>query len=214
MATPDEPHGALPPVPQGMRVDILGNIASAPILNRFHVEYTGSPPATADLHNTALLIGDSWGTNFLPLLAQDYTFLSVTCTDLSSITGAVGVETFSGVGAVTTDVSSNNVAIVLSWKAATRYRGGHPRSYISGVPAAASQGPLFWSPATANSFATSAAKFLTDVNAAGAGVGGSTSLVCIHYFRHHAFLSPPTLEPITGVTVNTKKRSQRRRLLK
>lgn len=214
MASSDEPKGPLPPVPGGVRVEVVGSIAAIPVVNFFHVHYAGSPPGQADLHNFCLLVGDSWIANFMPLLCQDYTLLSVDATDISSITGATGTETFSQLGSVTTPVSSNNVALVVSWKANTRYRGGHPRTYFSGLPAASSNGPAFWDAVVVGNWATAAQKFLSDVNAAGLGAGGQSSLVCVHYFRHHLLLSPPEVEPITGVGVSLKKRSQRRRLIK
>jgi hypothetical protein len=139
---------------------------------------------------------------------------SVTGTDLTNILGVVGIDNTPAVGVLNTvAVHPGSVAMVISWKIARHYRGGHPRTYLTGQPHGAEIDGKSWSPAHTAAGAAAASNFLISVNGIelGAGeVGGE--LVCVHRQLGGAKLIPPVTSPIVNAVVDNRIDSQRRRL--
>lgn len=205
---------ALPAV-QVLKTEVIGNMEGAGFANIFHTGGIGvtGPPTVAQLLTYLTALEASYKAHILPLLSIGITVTEVKCTDLSSSTGAVAEAGFADAGGVTSSgalaVSS---AVVLSWAISRRYRGGHPRTYLPGIPANVTTNYKNLTGAAQTAFQAAGAAFLTACNAITIA-GGSTELVCVHYYQNkEPFPGGPVFDPITACSVHSRLDSQRRRL--
>jgi len=104
-----------------------------------------------------------------------------------------------------------NVAAVVSWDIARSYRGGHPRTYLGGVAAAALQDENSFTGTYLTTLSDDAAEFLAAVNAL-ASVGGPWHLGTLSRIRNHVAIDPPIFEEYLGAFVDSRCDTQRRRL--
>jgi hypothetical protein len=200
--------------------------ASIPAGSRFFLKYSGGTPTTADLNTLATDVATAWASHIAPVVRSTESLVTVTCTDLSSDTGAEGVATVSHAGSLSGDSLPANAAALVNHSVARRYRGGRPRTYLRcGVAE---------SLATANEWTTS---FQADVLAAWqawiAAVLALTGFgftllddVNVSWFSgNRVFTTPsgrarnipvprdtPIIDNITNSSVPQKVSSQRRRL--
>lgn len=93
-------------------------------------------PTAANLTAIANVFDGFWANVFANCANVNYTYLGSIWTDWSSNTGQqiTTVGTFSPVtGDLTGGALPNQVAVLISYSTAQRYKGGHPRSYIPWV---------------------------------------------------------------------------------
>ena len=151
----------------------------------------------------------------MPELANNTFLHETSCHDLSDPSGADGifVEPTPVAGGSGFIAFPANVALVVSWHEAISYRGGHPRTYLPGIPSGASADPQHVLGSYAAGVQTAANAFLAGINGAAWPTAlGASALVVVHYHLHHVVLDPPVANFITAATVNTRIDSQRRRL--
>ena len=121
---------ALPPVPAVLRVDfhfIVGEDGNAKC--RFFLQYSGTAPTTAQLNTFAGDIGTYWTAHVHGMYGSSTILDSITVTDLTSSTSAVGTASVGTAGDRTGTPNPASTAMLTSLKVARRYRGGHPRIY-------------------------------------------------------------------------------------
>lgn len=209
---------ALAPAPGIIRFACKGTLGDdLDVLNIFHLNtgLASDIPSGPDLITAAGDFVGAFQTNFVPLLGGDY--FSTACT-AKAVNVADGPEaTF----VVPTPVQGGteggdhpaNVALVVSWKEAISYRGGHPRTYLAGIPRSSLSDPQHVTGAYRNSVQTAANAFLSEISGITWPSGwGSSNLCVVHYRRHGADLIPPHVGAILSATVDTRMDSQRRRL--
>lgn len=207
---------AMPDVPQVVRCAVNQTYGSAKIVNIFHVGYgtaTG-PISVADLNSLCSTVATAFKTRFLPILTTSLSMTGVVGRDLTSSTAAVGSSGVTGAGGTTGGSDAANLACCVSWQAVLHYRGGHPRTYLGGIPTAARSSNQQFTGTFAGQAAAAGQQFLADINAATIGSHVLT-LMSVHYTKPVAPGSPFTLRgiwPITGATCNTRIDTQRRRL--
>lgn len=121
---------ALPNVPQVIRLDfewIRG--ADGFAKDRFFVQYAGTAPTAAQLDTFCASIVALCTTNMTGLYDVETSLQTITATDLTSPTGAVGTATSGIVGTRAGGVLIASAAFLTSLEISRRYRGGHPRIY-------------------------------------------------------------------------------------
>lgn len=216
---------ALPVVPKVIRVDLASQFgANVRIRDRFFLQYTGALSA-ADLLTVLGNIKASWATNMSPQLSNIYALLSTTGTDLSSATAAQSVNNAASQGAVVGQPAPAGAAMVIKFKLARRYRGGHPRFYLLGNAAAGVTNGNQWTAAFIAQLNTSWAAFIAGCIAAPPAAVGTLAHVNVSYFQgfHNVTLpsgrsrsfptqrAVPLIDPVIGYSINPNVASQRRR---
>ena len=102
--------------------------------------------------------------------------------------------------------------MVISWTIDRHYRGGRPRTYLAGMPQASVISANTWKASIAAAVRTSALAFMTGINAIDLGNPEPPELVCVHRYKNHLVLDPPTVDSITSANVHARFGTQRRRL--
>ena len=161
------------PVPGVVLVRLKGLVGTQPWNNIYHLQYTGSAPSVADLQAVGTAIHNAWSTNFAPLA---FTNVSLQGSDLADLTSPLASQvsnTFTFTGTRTGTALPNSTACVVSWQINVRYRGGHPRTYLTaGVAADIQAGGRLWTSAFVTSVNNAATAFRTALNSI--AVSGST----------------------------------------
>jgi hypothetical protein len=205
------------PVPKCVRVSIEQTYGDDPgVTNVFHVASVDAGPYDSGiLSQIAEKVFTAFTTNFRVVQGSALSYTHAIAKDLSVDAGAEGVFVPSSpvVGAVSSAPLPANCALVVSWKESGSYRGGHPRTYLTAIPAADVLDPQHVASAYATAVQTAAETFRTDVTA-GTEITGFTAmeLVVVHFLRHLVTLAPPEVQPLLAALVNVRLDSQRRRL--
>lgn len=140
--------GPLPPVPNWLRVVISGEIDNEdvyPWANVLHFEYAGTAPSNAVCATLAADVQTQWITWMRPECPAPTTLTKVTVTDLTSDTAGSGEWLGSEDGSRGDDGIPANAAVLISYPAPLRYRGGHPRQYLYVGGNADFEGSAKWS---------------------------------------------------------------------
>jgi len=219
---------ALLPVPSVVRHTLVQQLdEDIDVINRFFNKYSGSPGTlnSADATTWAGVVGSAWATHMAPNHSSHLTLIEVITEDLSSATGAVGAHAVGTVGGASGAWLGAGTALVVSEKIERRYRGGHPRQYLAGIPSAELFDAQSWLPAYLASIGPAYIAFRAECL-----TGAPTALqpatdVSISYFSgftNHTFPSgrvrpipnpraTPLVDQIATFTMNPKVASQRRR---
>lgn len=202
---------ALPPVPGVVRVAMTGVLDLIPIATIFHMGYTGSPPSGTAVLGFSDAVASNWGTFVNAHLCNTCSYDTFTVTDLSSETGAEGIFEASHVGGASGVAVPNSVQLVISKAIARRYRGGHPRTYICGLPSTGLLDQTHWQTPFAIGIANAWSTFIQ-------GLIGTVSFpavsaeVCVHYIKNKEPLAFPLVDATQGAVGRALMGTQRRRL--
>lgn len=196
-----------PVPPNGVGKLVIDHLFSdSPWVNTFHVLSPGA--VTIDeIDALAADILDIWISNLQPYLtSQDrlqgaHLYMS----DGSTITE--GTATADEPGLDGDPILPSGTACVISWTGAWHYRGGKPRTYLSGLTQPRLVGPHTFSGSFLGDLAGSAADFMNGISSL-SGTYGSASLGVLLGAGPSA---AGTFAPFTGVKVNPSVCSQRRR---
>lgn len=203
---------ALPFVPGVAKIIVKQTLASQNMFNIFHADGgAGTGWSATELNALAAAVRSSWVTNVLPLQSNTVILNEVTAIDLASDIGASGIATGTNAGTNVSFAQPANSAVCWSWQIARRYRGGHPRTYIGGLCANQVSNPSSITSAAQTSHAAAAAALRTAVNGVTTSAG-TAKLAVVHYYRAKVLLETPLVSQISGVSVDTRIDSQRRRL--
>lgn len=216
---------ALPAVPKVVKISIkMALQADLDVLNHFFYQYTGTL-SQADAQTWCNAINTAWGTDVQPSFVTEDSHVSTTLTDLTSATAPVATAAGSVSGSAASPGLAAGSAMVVSFHLARRYRGGHPRIYLAGLPAAALFTPQQWTAAEIAGITSDLTTFRAAVVSGTPAGAGSSSQVNVSYFQgftNHTFPSgrtrpiptlraTPLVDSVTGFTINPKVGSQRRR---
>lgn len=207
----------LPPAAQVVRVAMAGVNQTHPWANIFHLKYVGASPTDIQLNSLCSSIGTIWAGTFGTRTQSSTSLTSVTAIDLTTNSSPGGIDNTVRAG---TAVSGTNLpvncALCVTWKTSARWRGGHPRTYLTGFSTTDTQSGNQWTTAFKNSMLTQATAFRTQLN--GLTTAGNTwGFVVLR--RHqtltdgsHVPLNPPLPISISSEVVDSRIDSQRRRL--
>lgn len=108
----------------------------------------------------------------------------------------------------------SNVALCISWKIAPSYRGGHPRTYVSGIRSNQVASVVSFEAVHLASWRSRAAQFHTNIEGfTGGGAGISTvEHGIVSFVRNKEWRTPPVFYRIVSSDVDGRIDSQRRRL--
>lgn len=213
----------LPPVPNVLKVQVIGNSGeSSPITwaNVLHFEYSGTAPSSAVCDTIAAEIGTLWGTHMSPEQVNNCVQNQVVVTDLTSSTSGAGADFTGHTGTRGDDEIPAQVAYLVNYPLARRYRGGRPRSYLIVGGNADFLDAAHWSSAFTTEVITHWVAFLNGI------VGYSTSgctisnLVNVSYVSKEINPTPPyrrTTPVVDTLTVSSaigeqQMATQRRRI--
>jgi hypothetical protein len=166
----------------------------------------------ADLIAVAEALAGEWSDQVQARQNPTTTLLNVVATDLTSTMGleetivAGDMGTFAG-----THTSPLNCCFHAQWFIGHRYRGGHPGIRVSGIDQTQQQNAMQWSTAATTAMHTA----LTAVGAAIPAVpitGGPGIWVSPSYFTGGALRVVPLVLPVTGIGVQERVCSARKRL--
>jgi hypothetical protein len=222
---------ALPAVPKAVKFVLSGLInGTKPWVNAFHSGYSvGGALSAAEVLALAQVVNASWGANVAPLLTTITTLNSVVATALDSATAPVGVDGTVQTGGDADEPVAAGTAFVVQRKLSRRYRGGHSRVYIPGLPVhtlAAAADAILWDATFAalllDAWADVEESAFTQLIADGRTDAHSTNISYFQGFTNFTFPSgriraistprvTPIVDPIVTWAFNPRPCSQRRR---
>lgn len=155
----------LPPVAKMLRVDLVQSFGTdTNIRNRLFFLYSGAGPSTSDLTTLATTIANAWSANISPQISGGHTLTGINITDLTSATGAQVITAQNKPGTINTGSAlSASTSAIVKFKIARRYRGGHPRFYLSGQVSGNVQSPQQLTSAYQSGLATAFGVFIAAI---------------------------------------------------
>lgn len=207
--------GPLPDVAGVVKIRLLGKTGGGVNwANVLHAKVTGSLTQTT-LTTCATSIRGYWASDLATLIASNTTLTTVEITDLTTRSSAQGTDLTGGTGTNANPAGPNSLAACLTLRIPNRYRGGHPRLYMPGVPTVAVSNGSVWAAGIANSYQTSGRAFMNHINAL--VVGGTTWQLCaVSYYKSvnhvQSYKQPPEVYIISDVVCHSRVDSMRRRL--
>lgn len=206
---------ALAPIPGVARVVVSGTYSIRTWANIFHVALlSGDPMSQAVVDDIAATVYDAYGTNLMSRLPAAAVATQCLATDLGSDQGLAGVASGNKVGTETGNPVSLNSGLLVNWRIAKRYRGGHPRTYLPGAVEDDVDGPGVIIAAAVTEVTTGANAFIAAL-VGNTGAAGVLQLVTPHYVVNNTPIQPPVVpetSPILSGTCNKTIASQRRRV--
>jgi len=212
------PTGPRPAPPAGTaRVAISGTTLGHSWVNVFYLQLTHTSAVTVnDLQTIADGISTAWAAHSgsfdteCVLTGVDVTFIPTSGTELRY----VGSYSHAGTSTVTAlkDVSAN---FVVDYVISDYYRGGHPRSYLSGVPVDATTDGANLTSAYQSGIVTNWNAIRNAINALTSTNITGTQMGTVRFSSGHSWLTPPRFVPFTSVKIGKRGKigSQRRRIL-
>jgi hypothetical protein len=184
---------ALPNVPGTLKVALSG-ITNSPLpwLSRFFVNYTGTAPTAAQLTTFNAAVNTAYGADLKSLAGNAITLTQVESIDLTSSTGAVAINTVSTAGTRGTDYLPTQVAHVVSYEIARRYRGGHPRGYWPFGIHTDITSPDDWNSSFLSASLTGFNAFFAAIVAAGWSGAGTLTHCNVSYYEGFTVVTSPT----------------------
>lgn len=123
--------GPLPAVPNVLRVSVQGLVGSRPWANVLHFVWAGAAPGAAGCFAIAEAVAAAWNANMQALQDTSTSFQACEVTDLTSDTAGQATYDIEGTGTREGDYLPASASFLVSYAVERRYRGGHPRSYLS-----------------------------------------------------------------------------------
>jgi hypothetical protein len=130
--------------------------------------------------------------------------------DADTEIGVDGADTGSGTAAGST--FAPQACYLINWSIVGTYRGGHPRTYLSGTNDSDCLGDGSIASSRQTGLTTAAGNFLGDVNALAPSGFTDVKLGTFRFFRHHSAVDPPVFEPFLGGACAPLIATQRRRV--
>jgi len=213
---PSIPAGTRPPPPPGTcRVSCSGTYLTHKWAIVFWLKITSAgSPNQANFDTLISGISSAWGTALITSLTNS--------TIMNLVQGVwiptAGVELMSsnstartGSGG-TSEMSDSAACYVISHHIGAYYRGGHPRTYLPGIPATSVTNGSTISGAGAAAIAGTWGSFATAIKALTAGDITAVDVGTVRFSSHNAWLVPPVFYPWQSHTCRTTLGTQRRRL--
>jgi len=211
------PAGPRPDPPdRSVKLTYVGIFGDTEWVNVMWLYLTGSGVIThGDLITLANACAAAYVSRFLGTLSTSVTLETVEVVLYSAGGDATSAIVNSGSsGSHVGNVLPANVALAISWKIPPSYRGGHPRTYLSGFTQDRLQTERLWLPSFLTPLVTNANNFHADLEAIppiGAGISTVEHGV-VSFVRDKAWRTPPVFYRISSGSIDGRVDSQRRRL--
>lgn len=190
---------ALPPVPQTLKIITAGFVDNEDIYgwaNVLHFKYSGAAPSNSDCATIGTDVASHWVTRMAPQCPSPTTLTNVNVIDLTGPSAGMWDTVTSQPGTRGDDSIPANAAMLMSYPVGTRYRGGHPRSYLYVGGNADLEGAAKWASSFLTAVLLAWQQFLGDISAI--TVGG-TSLGQFGTVSYYSGTDPVTHKPIRRV---------------
>lgn len=211
------PTGPRPDPPnRSCKLVFYGTFGSASWANVMWLYLTGSGEIVHDdLLDLAGGASTAYSDNFMPLLSSASTLKA--CQTVLYFDGDVfdAIVPVSVPGsAVLTQNFPANVSLCISWKIASHYRGGHPRTYLCGHGTPQQASTTQWTTTYADAAVSAATGFHNDLEGLGPIGSGITTVEhgIISFQSAGSWRSPPIFRRINDAVVDQRMDTQRRRL--
>lgn len=202
----------LPTTPQCARAVVQGTYNGIKWVNGFNLQYSGAALALSDLNALAQAVEAAYKASFQSRMNSAAAYIQTVTYDLSTRSTAQGIANTGWTGTHgTTQPAANNVAACISWKINLRYRGGHPRSYITGCNMDEIGSGHTWIGSGLTGYQAAGTSFLTAMNGITAGAR-IWFMGSIKYFQHGQVLGSGQFYAIQQALFHSRVDSMRRRL--
>jgi len=213
----------LPAVPNVLKVVVQGNTSTVgefPWANILHFQYSGSAPTSANCVTIAGDINTAWGAHMAAECPNTTVQNFTSVTDLTSASAGSGESLNSIPGTRGDDEIPANAALLISYPVSTRYKGGHPRSYLVVGGNADFLDAAHWSNAFTAEAQTHWQAFLNAVLAISVGGTVISTLCAVSYVSKVVNPVAPYRRPtplvfplsVASATASNQMASQRRRI--
>jgi len=198
-----------------VRVAIAGTRIGVAWANVFWVQLTTSSSISqSDLNTWLTAFANAYKTAFAPRTgpATQFHLATGTCfTPGLSVLQATSAMTGTGSEAGT-EITDNAAAKVISWLSTVYWRGGKPRTYITGPMVGDFATSIAYTAGEVTNMTTAANSFRTAVNALTQGTITGTTLGFVSFQTGNAPRITPLFFSVTGATMHPRVGTQRRRL--
>ena len=172
-------------------------------------------PSPADFDAMTLAMTQAYISHFIPLLSSQ-----LHVSDVKALYyGPDGADLAAEVGStqVGSDAASSlpaSVALAVGWAVQQHYKGGHPRTYLSGIPSSKVSTSRHFTQAFVDSAVSAANAFHQDVNDESHGLISGCKLGTVSFVLRKAWRAPPVFRDFTPARAHADIRidSMRRRV--
>jgi len=219
---------ALPSVPQVLKLLMtLADTDDNNMIWRMFLQYAGTAPIDSDLQTLGAAIGSAWASHLASFWTSNQTMTAVNLEDLTSPTSAVFDQVVSHVGTRSGTPCANGLAVNMAHNIARRYRGGHPKTFLTALVDGDRADVAHWDSTTLSNLSTAYNAFTAAINSA--VWAGGLSLIPVNVSYYHGFQNftypsgrtrprplvrdTPVVDLIISTQPVTKIGSQRRRYM-
>jgi hypothetical protein len=181
----------------------------------FHAQLTtGSSIVQSDINSWTASFASQYKTSFAPRQTADVQYVLTKCVLYAPGGGElIGTSAMTGAGTSGgTMVGSLSACKNISWLSTVYWRGGKPRTYISGVSNSEASGDFELIGGEITALTTAATGFRTAINALAPGTITGTTLGFVSFSSGKVPRVPSVFFPFTGAVVHPRLGTQRRRL--
>jgi len=217
---------ALPAAVKVVRVDFHMQETDSPNMMIHLFAQYGGTLSSGDATTWCAAFRSNFITDVMAQMANQVTLFKTVLTDLSSNTAPQVIDTTTGTGALGTSATIAGLSVIIQFKIARRYRGGHPRIYLPGLRASDVSNLNQINPTQANNIKTAWQTFITAAMGACPAAASPASHVNVSYFhgftnvtfpsgRVHAVPTPrgaPQIDAVSSYGINPVVGMQRRRI--
>jgi hypothetical protein len=173
------------PVPNVMRVSFVVTSTTFKGGWRQFFQYTNGPPSQADCQAFATAAANAWNSDLAAITASPLALTQVTCADLNSDVGNVGVWQGSHQGMLaTTFAVPADTALLIVHVIQRHYRGGKPRTYLPSGSAQELSSSKSWDATYVANVQAAWGTFINAILASAPGLGTITH-VAVAYKQGH-----------------------------
>jgi hypothetical protein len=176
----------------------------------FHT--TSGPVSNADLITIAALVSTQWNTNLAADTPNTTILRQVEAEDLGNPSTVPGLWSGSRPGSYPTTGQSAEVATLVNFVIARRYRGGKPRVYLPMGVSAQLSSPVQWQSTYTSAVTAHWANFQTAIRSGSPSSATLDKQVNVSYYAHHALRGSPVVDDILSASASPIPASQRRRM--
>lgn len=209
------PTGPRPAPPDDtVRLVFHGGTFGKTMISVMWLALTATSRSTTDLNTICTSIMNNWKTAVQPAMHNQSGVDSLEAIWKTPGGGEIiGGSGASFTGSITTGALEDAAACYLfNWRINAYYRGGHPRTYLGGIPTIVVTNGSDVDGATASAIQGRLLTFLNAVNALTAGGITACQLGTVSFAHANAWRTPPIFRGYTGVAVSPKIATQRRRI--
>lgn len=204
---------SLPDATGILRLAYSGTYGGAKWANIFHARMTGGSLSGTDATALCTSLSTAWDTNLKAIHGTGVALTNVGLIDLTTTSSAQAQVSVNVAGTDgTVAAMPANIALVGSLKISRRYRGGHPRMYLTGQATGHTSTNVNWAGTWITTAGTALTNWRTAVNAITTTSSGLLTLGSLSYYSGNALRASPFFDVCTGMVVHSRIDTQRRRL--